>query len=115
MSEYFGLLDEMNEAGAVRVDLYNVLNYRTGEIIATRPGPEWAMKWFGHCWHTLLRKDYQRVLVDEAERLGVILRLGCDVQSADCRDSGPSVTLADGEVIMADVIVGADGNIQIAY
>ena len=99
----------------MRVDLYNVLDYRTGETIVTRPGPEWAEKWFGHCWHVLLRADYQRVLVDEAERLGVTLRLGCDVESADYRDDGPIVTLADGEIVMADVIVGADGKNQMAF
>ena len=111
VSEYFGLVDKINEAGAVRIDLYNVLDYRTGEIIATRPGPEWAEKWLGHSWHVLLRADYQRVLVDEAERLGVELRLGCDVERVECRDDVPIATLADGETFRADVIVGADGEI----
>lgn len=55
------------------------------------------------------RADYQRVLVDEARRLGARMRLGCDVVEVQCHDLDPSVTLANNEKITADVIVGADG------
>lgn len=55
------------------------------------------------------RADYQRVLADEAQRLGAHLRLGVDVVEVECNDQNPSVTLAGGERLVADVIVGADG------
>lgn len=54
------------------------------------------------------RADYQRVLVEEAERLGVEIRLGCDVVSVKC-EYPPEARLADGQVVVGDVIVGADG------
>lgn len=55
------------------------------------------------------RADYQRVLAEEARRLGAQIRLGADVVSVDSGDDGASVTLANGERIIADVVVGADG------
>ncbi|KAF7317473.1 FAD-binding-3 domain-containing protein [Mycena kentingensis (nom. inval.)] len=39
----------------------------------------------------------------------VRLRLGAEVVGIDCQSDAPSVTLASGEVLSADVIVGADG------
>ena len=53
------------------------------------------------------RADYQRILTEEAFRLRVNLRLGCDAQSVDFES--PSVTLNTGEIIKGDVVVGADG------
>jgi salicylate hydroxylase len=54
------------------------------------------------------RADYQNVLATEARRLGAEIRLNCDVVSADC-DYPPSVVLASGERLHADIVVGADG------
>lgn len=54
------------------------------------------------------RADYQRVLVEEAKRLGVELRLKADVQDIDFERTG--VTLRNGAMISGDVIIGADGN-----
>lgn len=53
------------------------------------------------------RADYHRVLLDEALRLGVTIRLDSNVQSADFES--PSVTLDTGASIDADVVVVADG------
>lgn len=53
------------------------------------------------------RADYQRVLVEEAQRLGVKLRLKADVSDIDFEYT--EVKLRDGEVISGDVIIGADG------
>jgi salicylate hydroxylase len=55
------------------------------------------------------RADYQHVLANEARRLGAKFRLGADVVSADCDGGRASVTLASGERLTADVVVGADG------
>ena len=56
------------------------------------------------------RADYQRLLWEEAERLGVKLRLSSSVVDLDCRNIAPSLKLVDGEKVEADVIVLADGN-----
>lgn len=55
----------------------------------------------------LHRADYLHMLLDEARRLGVVLKSGCQVTHVDF--SAPSVTLANGEAYNADLIVGADG------
>lgn len=38
---------------------------------------------------------------------GVVVRLACPVESVN--DSGPSVTLSNGDIVKGDVIVAADG------
>ena len=53
------------------------------------------------------RADYQQVLYEAAVERGVTIRLGCPVVSVD--EATASVTLKSGEVIRADLIVGADG------
>jgi len=53
--------------------------------------------------------DYQRILAEEALKLGADLRFGCGVQSVECNVDRPRVWLDNGEVLEADVIVGADG------
>ncbi len=55
------------------------------------------------------RADYQRVLADEARRLGAKFRFDSDVVRIDCGDGRAAVTLENGERLMADVVVGADG------
>lgn len=55
------------------------------------------------------RADYQRVLADEARRLGARFRFGADVVKIDSSDERATVTLADGEELTADIVVGADG------
>ena len=49
------------------------------------------------------------MLANEARRLGAKFRFGADVVSADCDGGRASVTLAGGERLTADVVVGADG------
>jgi salicylate hydroxylase len=55
------------------------------------------------------RADYQRVLADEAHRLGAKFQFGADVMKIDSSEGHAMVTLADGESLTADVVVGADG------
>ena len=93
----------------MKLELYNVLDYRTGKKLATRPGPEWAEKWFGYPWWVLHRADYQKILVEEAQKLGAKLKLNSDVVDVACGEQRPYATLATGERLEADVIVGADG------
>jgi salicylate hydroxylase len=53
------------------------------------------------------RADYHRVLVSEARRLGVEIRLESHVVGVDFE--GPAVLLKDGERLEADLVIGADG------
>jgi L-2-hydroxyglutarate oxidase LhgO len=59
------------------------------------------------------RADYQKVLVEESKRLGVTIRLNAgvvDVQHGNDTGTETKVILKDGEVVAADVVIGADGN-----
>ena len=49
------------------------------------------------------------MLVAEAERRGVKIRLGSDVVRVNCDKSPPSVSLSSGEEVVADAVIGADG------
>lgn len=55
------------------------------------------------------RADYQSVLLHEARRLGATISLSCEVTSLHPSSPNLSVTLASGERIPADIIVGGDG------
>ena len=55
----------------------------------------------------LHRADYQRVLIDEAEKLGARIQLDADVVDVDFENT--SLTLRNGDIISADVVIGADG------
>lgn len=58
---------------------------------------------------TIHRADYQRVLAEEARRLGAEIRFNCGVAQVHCSDTKPVITLSTDEKISADVVVGADG------
>ena len=51
--------------------------------------------------------DFRGILYDAAVEMGAEVRVGCGVASIDPMER--TVTLASGEVVTADVIVGADG------
>ena len=53
------------------------------------------------------RADYHEVMLNEAKRLGVQIRLGCNVESLDFERT--EIVVEGGERLKADVIVGADG------
>jgi len=57
--------------------------------------------------HWKKRPDIVQLLYELARSVGVDVHFGCHVEEVDPDE--PSVTLANGEVIYGDVIVGADG------
>jgi hypothetical protein len=60
------------------------------------------------CISVIHRADYQRVLVEECERLGVDIRLKSEVHEINFDQT--TVTLRSGDVVSGNVIIGADGN-----
>ena len=56
------------------------------------------------------RADLHRLLLDlVADTRDIVLRLSVTVAHIDPSGCGPSVTLATGEVVRGDLIIGADG------
>lgn len=63
---------------------------------------------YGAPYYHIHRADFHRLLLDLAAPVST-LRLNCTVDSVNPSAPRPSVTLTTGEVISADLIVGADG------
>ena len=53
--------------------------------------------------------DFRRILAESAQEHGAKLRTGIEVVGVHPDAQRPHVTLASGEVLSADVIIGADG------
>ncbi|KAH0538832.1 hypothetical protein FGG08_004608 [Glutinoglossum americanum] len=68
---------------------------------------EKCLKRYGAPFWGMHRVDLQKVLASRAEELGVVIKLSARVVGIDF--SVPSVTLSTGEIITADIILGADG------
>ena len=64
---------------------------------------------YGLPWLLIHRADYFKVLAKEAERLGVIFRLGCTVIEIDCSSTPILISNSAGADIQADAVIGADG------
>ncbi len=57
----------------------------------------------------LLRSDLERVLLDRAERVGVVVRYGTSIRSLTDAGDRVDVMFEDGETAAAGLVVGADG------
>lgn len=78
-----------------------------GHVTSAGPGlPQWpgARTAIG-----IYRPVLLRILADAARGLGVTIRSGVTLVSADERDDGSLVTTSDGEQQCYDLVVGADG------
>ncbi|EXJ55608.1 hypothetical protein A1O7_08536 [Cladophialophora yegresii CBS 114405] len=106
--QHFGLEQKIRDAGAIQVNANHLKRYKDGKILCSRLGGEKWIRDFNGPWYVIHRADYHGVMLDEAVRLGAQLRLNAKV--VDITSSGtPQVVLEGGEVVPADVIVGADG------
>ena len=64
---------------------------------------------YGSPWLLIHRADYFKVLLREAERLGVKIRVGCAVTHIACSSVPISISNSAGADIHADIVLGADG------
>ncbi|KAH9979482.1 hypothetical protein BGW80DRAFT_1164422 [Lactifluus volemus] len=101
-------------ASAVEPQAIVFRRYDTGERVGyTRWGANMS-DLHGAPYYHVHRADYHTMLLRLARSApGVLIRLGATVRSVqpdpNVDSAGPSVTLSSGEVIHADLIVGADG------
>ncbi|RFU80700.1 hypothetical protein TARUN_1524 [Trichoderma arundinaceum] len=107
--EDFGLLTKLKDFGAVVMENHTLRRYSTGETIVSKPLGLMAKQRYGAEWLA----DYQRILLEEALRLGAKIRNGAEVVAADSeyeRKHGKAcVILKDESQVYGDVVVGADG------
>jgi salicylate hydroxylase len=101
---HYELLGRLKEYSVISKATH-LRRWKEGELLCSRNiGVQLDQLW---PWLVIHRADYQRVLLEEAEQLGVDLRLGADVR--DVVSEGTAVVLKSGEVVSGDVIIGADG------
>jgi len=77
-----------------------IRRWSDGKILAQQP----LMDRAGYIGH---RGDYREVFLQAVRHAGVGILMGHEVVAFD--ESKPSITLADGQEVPADVVVGADG------
>ncbi|TVY16356.1 FAD-dependent monooxygenase OpS4 [Lachnellula arida] len=84
-----------------------IRRYATGEVIGrTEMNPVLQDK-YGFPYWFIHRADYQNILYDAAIEAGIQILLGTPIESVDEKE--PTVILASGKELKADLIVGADG------
>ncbi|EFZ02794.2 FAD binding domain protein [Metarhizium robertsii] len=96
-----GLLDKLLVKTNGPATAFLNLKYDDGEILLHKDLTR-CEELYGAPWLLIHRADYMTVLLDEARRVGVRIRLGCDVDSVDL--DTPSVKLQNGHVYQADVV-----------
>lgn len=84
----------------------NLRRWEHGELLGTAPMMPQVEKKFGAPSYAIHRADLHRALMDDAGTVSEV-RVNSMVTAIDF--DKPSVTLQDGTVLEADVIVGADG------
>ena len=77
-----------------------IRRWSDGKILAQQP----LMDMAGYIGH---RGDYHDTFLRAVHAAGIQMNTGCEVVAFD--EDKPSITLADGQEIFADLIVGADG------
>ncbi|CCX06863.1 hypothetical protein FPQ18DRAFT_272893 [Pyronema domesticum] len=88
--------------GAIRLRRYS-----DGKVLSEQPFVPDAESDYGAPYCNVHRADYHALLVSKARELGIKIILDARVQEVDF--SAPSVTLSNGNQLVADLIIGADG------
>jgi len=102
----WGLLEKL-EAVSVRPHNFILRSYRDGKILSTQ-------NMIPHCENTyevpylhIHRADYHKILVEEAERVGVKIQLDSTVTKIDFENA--EIHIKNKPTFSADIIIGADG------
>jgi salicylate hydroxylase len=101
-------LGQLLENIAVRPEGISLRRYDTGEVVGYTQWGENMDRDYGAPYYHIHRADFHKILYDLTAP-NVTLRLNSTVVKCDPGPKSPSVTLATGEVIKADLILGADG------
>lgn len=104
--KHYGLLDKI-ESVSVRPCDFIIRSYRDGAILNKLNMVPYAEERYGVPYLHIHRADYHKILVNEAERLGVKMQLGSVVTGIDF-DKG-LIRIRDKPDFEADLIIGADG------
>lgn len=92
---------------AIAPESWDLIDYRTGQMIFTTPLGKQAGSMYGGLLYNVHRADLIGMLGDALP--GGTLRLDCECQEVGQSDTGAWVRLVNGEVVEGDVVIGADG------
>jgi salicylate hydroxylase len=101
--DFIGCMEEVAAAG-VEPRRQRIQHWQDGRALLTLERAD-AREKYGAPYVYIHRADLHAILVETARKAGVTLRADAAVVSSE----GTTVTLANGETVSADVIVGADG------
>ncbi|KAL6307441.1 FAD/NAD(P)-binding domain-containing protein [Sparassis latifolia] len=102
----WGLKDKLLQCGLVSHTMF-LTKYTTGEFLGTQVWEEEVLRETRGEVLLMTHRNLVKVLYDAAISLGAKIRHNAEVVEIDAAKR--QVTLASGEVLMADAIVGADG------
>jgi salicylate hydroxylase len=100
-------LDQKISDASVSVPEISLRSYRDGKILSSLALDPYMVDTYGFPNLYIHRADYHRILVEEAQRLGVRLQLGSKVTGVDSQK--PAVQIQDQADVSADIVIGADG------
>lgn len=103
----WGLAQQLRDV-AVTPEAIVFRRYATGERVGYTKWGDRMLRNHGSPYYNIHRADFHRMLFDLAAPF-IDLRLKSTVVAVDPGPEKPSLTLASGEVIYGDLIVGADG------
>ncbi|KAI1845196.1 hypothetical protein JX265_006966 [Neoarthrinium moseri] len=101
----WGVLDEVRKY-AFQPETGTLRTYR-GKVVSQHPPGSIIERMLQAPYLVIHRADLLNVLLDAAQRSGVEVRLGCEIEELDF--SKPSLRLSTGTIHESDVILGADG------
>ncbi|KAH8116622.1 FAD/NAD-binding domain-containing protein [Phellopilus nigrolimitatus] len=93
---------------AVKPEAIALRRYKTGELVGWTKWGDTMETEHGSPYFHIHRADFHQLLLDIAAPVST-LRLNSTVTSIDPAGPRPRITLASGEVLSADLIIGADG------
>jgi 2-polyprenyl-6-methoxyphenol hydroxylase-like FAD-dependent oxidoreductase len=109
MFEYLGLTDKINGVAFFPPGL-GMNDVRTGERVVRVPLGETALAAYGYPYGLIYRADLHRVFLDACKQLpNVTLRTTSEVKSFRQEARDVRVSLASGEMVQGDALIGADG------
>ncbi|RPD54191.1 FAD/NAD(P)-binding domain-containing protein [Lentinus tigrinus ALCF2SS1-7] len=94
---------------AVRSQGVLFAQYDSGSVVGSHDWEEEVLEETGGDFLLIHYADLRRILAESAREHGAILRNNSRVVDVHADAERPNLTLANGEVLTADVIIGADG------
>lgn len=104
--QQWGLLEQIRDVSVEPVD-FILRSYRDGHILSRQNMSPHAVDTYGSPYLHIHRADYHRILVQEAQRLGIKIMLDCRVIAVDF--TAPAIIILDQPTFYADLVIGADG------